>query len=474
MGFPRRRPAQSRHRDMSQNARSGVASWETLVLRTPSVSLLTMQEATGTEAVADFARQVLDGTGWELARVRRRFSRLEPPHSYWVVFEITISKGEEEDKFRLVARGAFDAESWSHLKKRLEREGGGRPCDPIHHIGYPHIVEHYQLAYWFYPFDLALPGLPWAADAKTMWQVLSDVTGRQIDRLHVERVRYVPEISGILRYDLDEPGGIRSSLYGKVQPGERGLRTYRIEESLWQRALESEGLLKIAKPEVFIREYGMLLEGAAPGKPVKGDRDTAEFFGVGIAAADALAVIHESGLEPDERVDIESELSRLDSVAEQFAYVDPKAHFLLSELVLHLRDRITKTYEEEVLPTHADLKYDQFLHEEGLYTLIDFDYFAMAETSYDLAKFRAYAIPSAPRGWEDTVAAEKTRRAFLNRYRELRPYATLDRFQIYEALILALRAMTMMWSQHRGWEHAAQVFLVMAQVRLNTRLPEVS
>ena len=91
------------------------------MLRTPSISLLTMQEATGTDAVSDVARQVLDGTGWELARVRRRFSRLEPPHSYWVVHEITVKKDEEEDKFRLVARGAFDAESWSHLKKRLER-----------------------------------------------------------------------------------------------------------------------------------------------------------------------------------------------------------------------------------------------------------------------------------------------------------------------------------------------------------------
>jgi thiamine kinase-like enzyme len=145
----------------------------------------------------------------------------------------------------------------------------------------------------------------------------------------------------------------------------------------------------------------------------------------------------------------------------------------MSELVLHLRDRISKTYEEEMLPTHADLKYDQFMHEDGRYTLIDFDYFAMAETSYDIAKFCAYLVPSAPRGWEETVAAEATRRAFLLRYRELRPDATLDRFQVYEALSLALRAMTMMWMQHRGWEEAAQVFLVMAQERLNTRLPDL-
>jgi len=434
-----------------------------------------MQEATSTDAVAEFARDLVAGTGWEVARIKRRASRLEPPYAYWVIFEVTINKEEEERKLRLVARGAFDRGAWEHLRGRLLEASGGKPCDPIDGIGYPRIFDDLQLAYWFYPFDLALPGLPRAADARTMWGVLTDLDGRvssrKIERLHVERVRYTPEISAILRYDLHESGDVESALYGKVQPGDRGLRTYRIEEALWEKALRSDGLLKIARPVAFVREYSLLLEAAAPGEPVKGDRESVEFFGVGRAAAEALAVIHESGLEPDERIHIEAELDRLDSVSEQFALVDPKAHFLLTELGLHLRDRLEKTYEEEVLPTHADLKYDQFIHQDGRYTLIDFDYFATAETSYDVAKFCAYVIPSAPRGWEDTVAAEATREAFLRRYRELRPDATLDRFQIYEALILALRAMTMMWAQHHGWEEAAEVFLVIAQERLNTRLP---
>jgi hypothetical protein len=434
-----------------------------------------MQEATSTDAVAEFARDLVAGTGWELARIKRRASRLEPPYAYWVIFEVTINKEEDERKLRLVARGAFDRGAWEHLRGRLLEASGGRPCDPIDGIGYPRIFDDLQLAYWFYPFDLALPGLPWAADARTMWGVFTNLDGqvssRKIEKLHVERVRYTPEISAILRYDLDESGDVQSALYGKVQPGDRGLRTYRIEEALWEQALRSDGLLRIARPVAFVREYSLLLEAAAAGEPVKGDRESVEFFGVGRAAAEALAVIHESGLEPDERIHIEAELDRLDSVSEQFALVDPKAHFLLTELVLHLRDRLEKTYEEELLPTHADLKYDQFIHQDGRYTLIDFDYFATAETSYDIAKFCAYVIPSAPRGWEDTVAAEATREAFLRRYRELRPDATLDRFQIYEALILALRAMTMMWAQHHGWEEAAEVFLVMAQERLNTRLP---
>ncbi len=436
-----------------------------------------MQEATSEEAVAAFARRKLAGTGWELGRVRKRATRLEPPHGYWVIYEIAINKDEEERKLRLVARGAFDSGSWQTVRDQLMKAGNQWPCDPIESVGYPEVFDKTQHAYWFFPFDLALPGLPKAADARTMWEVFNNLDvmtaggWQPIDRVHVERIRYTPEISAILRYDLERADGI-SEVYGKVQPGERGLRTYRIEESLWQAALESDGLLNIPRPLGFLKDQGMLLEAAAPGQPVKGERNSREFIGAGPAAAAAVAVIHETGLEPDERIYIEAELERLESVRSQFALTDPKSHFLLSELVLHLRDHLERTYEEEVVPTHADLKYDQLMHDDGRYTLIDFDYFALAETSYDLAKYCAYVIPSSPRDWEDSVAAESTRRSFLRRYRELRPHATLDRFQIYEATILATRAMTMMWTQHRGWEEAAQVFLVMAQERLNTRLPE--
>ncbi|HEV3103214.1 MAG TPA: hypothetical protein VG426_12865 [Candidatus Dormibacteraeota bacterium] len=104
--------------------------------------------------------------------------------------------------------------------------------------------------------------------------------------------------------------------------------------------------------------------------------------------------------------------------------------------------------------------------------LLDFDYFAMAETSYDLGKYCGYIVPSAPGGWEDSLAAEETRANFLRRYLELRPHATIERFPIYEALTLALRAMTFMWAQRSGWQKTAETFLVMAHERLYSRLHE--
>src|SRR5690349_6463995 len=194
---------------MSQNAPLSVPYQAIPTMATPSTSLLTMQEATSSEAVAQFSRAKLSGTGWEVARVRKRATRLEPPHVYWVIYEVTINKEEEERKLRIVVRGAFDSASWEQLRDQLVCHGRQWPCDPIQSIGYPEIFDVTQHAYWFYPFDLALRGLPHAADAKNMWSVLSCLDGisprglEGVDSLHVERVRYTPEISAILRYDLE-------------------------------------------------------------------------------------------------------------------------------------------------------------------------------------------------------------------------------------------------------------------------------
>jgi hypothetical protein len=436
-----------------------------------------MEEATDKAAVSTFVQDVLAGTGWELHAMRRRSSRFEPPDWYWTQFEITVTKEEDARKLRLVAKGALNAAAWEGLSQRLTRHGAGRPCDPIHGLGYPRLFPETRHAYWFYPFDPTMPALPSAADPERMAALLlglneqsAGALAAQSQRLDVERVRYVPEVGAILHYTMDTPAA-KVDVYGKVQPGNRGLRTYRIVSGLWEAAKKYPGFLNLPRPLGFVDELGLLLEERVRGRPVGGNRMSAEFMLSGNAAAEALAVIHESGIETDGQITIENEIARLDRVAEQFKYVLPVGHFLLMDLITHMRDRVRKTSEEASLPTHGDMKYDQFMHHNGEMTLLDFDYFANAETSYDLGKFCAYTTPSAPKSWQDTVAAEDARVLFLERYMELRPDATLQRFGIYEALQLALRAMAFMWSKSPGWERVAESFLVMAFERLKSRLP---
>ena len=436
-----------------------------------------MEDATSEEVVSAFVEDLLAETGWQLDRIKQRSSRLDPPN-YWTLFEVTVSKNEDTRKLRMVAAGAFEEAAWQRLQKRLERHGAGRACDPINAVGYPRLFPESQHAYWFYPFDPGMPNLPSAADPATMARVLLGLDEKAAQafaaagRLEVERVRYVPDVSAILRYTIDSGAG-SVTIYGKVQPGDRGLRTHRVVGGLWQAAKQYEGLIYLPRPLGFVDDFGLLLEEAIPGKPVGGNRMSTEFGLASYAAAEAAAVIHESGVPADGEVfRIEAELGRLDRVTQQFIKVHPKAAFLLSDLVAHMRDHVRHIPEEDWLPTHGDLKYDQFIHHNGKLTLRDFDYFALAETSYDLGKFCAYLIPSIPDDWEESLAAEEMRLVFLRRYYELRPYATLQRFAIYEALQLALRAMSFMWAQVPGWERMAETFLVLAFERLKSRFPE--
>lgn len=435
-----------------------------------------MEAATDHESVATFVDQILAGTGWQVDGIRHRVDRVDPPHSFWSVFAVDIHKDEKERSLRLVARGALNAEAWEALSTRLTRHGAGNRCDPIDGVGYPVLFPDTWHAYWFYPFDPSMPSLPAANDPTRVAAELfrlerpEDVE-QAAQKIEIERVRYLPEVGAILRYSFDV-AGTPMTIFGKVQPGTRGLRTTRIVEGLWRASARYPGYINLPRPLGFVEDMGMLIEEGVRGAPVGGRRTRGEFDELPEAAADALAVIHEARVESDERITIDDELARLDKVAEKMSYVHPQGHFLMNDLITHMRYRVQKTPEEELLATHGDLKYDQFMFHNGTYTLLDFDYYAIAETSYDLGKFCAYMLPSRPRDWTDSMAAEDARVRFIRRYRELRPHATLQRFQVYEALQFALRAMSAMWMQKPGWHRTAETYLVLGFERLKSRLPE--
>jgi thiamine kinase-like enzyme len=356
------------------------------------------------------------------------------------------------------------------------RHGADNPCDPINGLGHPRLFPETWHAYWFYPYDPSMPGLALAADRARVAGVLLGLDDPEDMKaaartVEIERVRYLPEVGSILRYTIDV-GGAPTVIYGKVQPGRRGLRTSTIVEGLWRASAKYPGYLRLPRPLGYIEEMGMLIEEAIRGKPLSSRRTSSEFMLLPEPAAEALAVIHEARVENDERITIQAEIERLDRVAEKFKYVHPEGFFLLNDLLIHIRERVQKTPEEDCLPTHGDFKYDQFMIHNDQFTLLDFDYYATAETSYDLGKFCAYLVPSRPRDWTESVAVEEVRTRFIRRYRELRPHATLQRFQVYEAIQFALRAMSAMWMQKPGWHRAAETYLVFGFERLKSRLPE--
>jgi hypothetical protein len=458
------------------------------------VSLGAVKEATNTAAVSAFLEErVLPGTGWNLIDARQRYVRLEPPDSYWAVYRVRLGRGApvsseesagagqrypEQRELRLVARAAFRPAAWAEFAARVTDAYGARESIPLDAAGFPVAFPETQHAFWIFPVDPSLPSLIAAADPSRVMRLFRAHNDALLDHparvtgVKVDLARYLPELSAVLRYEVTtNPSAASKTLFGKVQRAGRGERTNQVMQQLWLAFGRNQGALRIPRPRGFFPELSLFLEDAGDGSAVGGDRTAPEFQGMAVHAAEAIAVIQESGLEPPATARLEAELERLDGVLDQFAFVHPKAHFLLRELLLHVRSKLGRAREEQWLPAHGDLKYDQFLFHEGAYTLIDFEYAARAETSSDLGRFCAYLTPSMPKDWQQSTAAEESRNAFLDRYRELRPQATLHRFQLYEAVMLANRAMVAMWAQAPGWERAVETLLVIAMERLNTRLP---
>lgn len=243
-------------------------------------------------------------------------------------------------------------------------------------------------------------------------------------------------------------------------------------QQLRQLSQDHPELLSVARPLVYDHDLRLHLEDAVPGVPVDSDRTAPRFHGAAIAAAEALAVMHDATtVETSSELSLGPEVDRLDQVAEQLALVHPPAYELMRQLVKQLRSRLSKLPEEQWVTTHGDMKYDQFLDEDGRFGLVDFAELGRSETSWDLGKWCGHAVPSMPETWEESYGAEQARLAFLARYRELRPHATIQRFSCYEAIHLANRAMVLMWGQAKDWESAADSLLALAMERLRTPLP---
>jgi hypothetical protein len=441
-------------------------------------TLESVQRSTGTAAAQQVAETAVSGSGWSVALVRRSGVRLRPPHSYWATYRVQVVRttkgGPEERWLTLVARAAFAAQDWADYQTALLDAYGDARCRPIEGLGHPLLDAGAQTAWWFYPVDPQLRTLAAASDPSVVRRLLAPRYSPKTPpaRIRVEPVRYLPELSAALRYRIvDRPGAVERVVYGKVYRGGAGREVHETAQQLWALSRQHPDLLRVVEPMAYVDELALHLEHEAPGVEVGSERTDPRFLGGAIAAAEALAVMHGSDLPSGSQLPLLPEIGRLDDVTHQMSLVHPDAGRLLKDLVVQLTTRLPKTPPEEEVFTHGDMKYDQFLEVEGRYTLVDFEEVGRSETSWDLGKWCAHAVPSMPETWEDSDAAEQARRAFLGRYLQLRPEATVGRFPIYEAVHLANRAMVLMWGQTDGWQGAAESLLALAMERLRTPPP---
>lgn len=422
--------------------------------------------ASGTQRAEAVAARALALTADGLCGLRRTGTQLQPGVDLRETYEVQTERGR---RLLLVARAWADAEDSVAYAARCREHLLGAAGDPVQQ--YLELDDATRCAWWFAPNDPCLPTLREASDPAVVRPLLAPRFSARTTpaRVEVDTLRYLPGTKAVLRYRVTDRRHGSWSAFGKLYADGRGPLLQHRMRALWDLSQDSDGRLHVVEPIRYDEGLALHLEHPAPGQPVTGDRQDPLFLQAAVAAADALAALHDSGMRCETPLDIGPEVLRLRDVVTRLRQLHPRAGSLLRDLLDRVEVRLRKTPPEERCVTHGDLKYDQLLHHDGRFTLVDFEEMGTAETSWDLGKWCAHAMPSMPREWEESQAAEDARQAFLERYLASRPQATVQRFPAYEAVHLANRAMVLMWGQRDGWGRAAESLLTLAMERLHAQ-----
>jgi aminoglycoside phosphotransferase (APT) family kinase protein len=447
-----------------------------------SVSYSTIKAASKIDAITELLATRVIGPALPSVRIKEVKTtlgrRLEAPRALWNVYKAQLETAEGSEVSVLFWTKAFfndkDCQEYRRWVEPLLTSRNGNPLDPA---GHARFFEDLNLFMFFFPTDPVFPGLGTVFNAEAIRPLLADhfsrlAGGGSVGPLTAERVKYLPEIACIARYQADlgkeEPG----TIYGKVQHSRRGALTYDVMKALWDLPARASGELVVAEPLAYHQRLALLLQSALPGEEVKGDRHSDLFKALCEAAGRTLGYVHSSGISVGQPHSAEVEIGRLMNRLDEFKLSSPSIYFMLRDLLRQIAAKAERIPPEAPVPSHGDYKYNQFLFDGERFGLIDVEFFVQAEPSFDLGKFCGHLAPSVPKDWSDTVEGYEARRIFLDAYCAVRPEYKGARFCVYEALSLATRALVTTWSQGSDWEYMAKTLLALAYDRLKTRWGE--
>ena len=411
----------------------------------------------------------------QVKKVRTKHGRrFEAPRVLWNVYEAELELPGGTMVNRLFwTKAFFDEKLCEQYQERIKKYSAAQNGNPLDPRGYAHFFPDIHLFLFVFPADPVFRHLGTVFDPAAMQPVLAPhvehLYKASIKSLEISRVKYLPEVSGVVRFEADIGDQSPALIYGKIQHSRRGEMTYQVMRSLWNLPARVSGDLVLAEPLAYHPELDLLLQSALPGEEIDNDRHSASFMGQVEAAAKAVATIHSSGIRLGGTHNVDVEIGRLTMRLDEFKMSSPKVYFLLRDLLTHIKAAAEKLPPEIPVASHGDYKYNQFLFDGTRYGLIDVEYFVQAEPSFDLGKYCGHLVPATPGDWSDSLQSDIARRMFLDTYCSLRPEYRGTRFHIYEALSLATRALVATWAQTRGWDYMAETLVAIAFERLKTR-----
>ena len=383
-------------------------------------------------------------------------SRVQAPTCCWT----TYRRGD-----RLVTlKCFFSSEAYDAYLEKLRSHYADRLDLHAHPLGGLRLLPALNAIMWAFPFD---PRMPRLADCLDPTWIGGWLARRRSARpLRGKLVRYNPEVGAIVAY---RAGG-RTVAYGKAAADGDGAPAFEIMSRLWERG----GPVDFARPLAYVAGAGLLLQAPAPGRIISAARNSEAFLDLVCAAGPALAQVHGSEVASGPQRSLEGELERVRRGLPELALTAPRLYASLRQLLAQIDSRLASSTPAFDAPSHGDYKWNQFLASRGRFSLIDFELFCQAEPYLDLGWFCAYLPPAEPDTWRDGVAVELLRARFLDGYQQAAGWQ-LDfrRLGLWEAVGLAMRALSHVWQHQAGWRLQASQLLDLAFERLVAPEPEL-
>ena len=220
--------------------------------------------------------------------------RFEAPRILWNVYEAVLEfPGGLEVRRLFWTKAFFRDDDCEAYRERIEKMPSSQDGDPLDVAGHVRFFPELNLFLFFFPADPAFPALVTAFDASRLRPLLEPISRHlkpetALGSVTPMRVKYLPEISCIIRYELDVGEERPLNIYGKIQHSRRGQLTYEVMKALWNLPARASGDLLFSEPLGYYPEYDLLLQSEVRGEEIEGDRRAKAILPAWIQMLDAL------------------------------------------------------------------------------------------------------------------------------------------------------------------------------------------
>jgi Phosphotransferase enzyme family len=298
------------------------------------------------------------------AQIRHSHRPSSPRCTGWATYSVPVDRdGDVLLYVRAYPDGGSD-EAWDDLV------ANGRTAGAFH-------LPDHDLIVWIFPDDPSLPALSQLVDPNRACQRLPVAAPGRLD---VTVVRYQPEVSATLRYQI--AAGLGQDpvvVFGKalaVDPTAMGAR----HDQLWRQPRPG---LRIARPLGTDPGLRVLWTLGVTGEPVRvgGNTDAAAELARDLATI--VAALHDSVVSPDRELRWEDYLVEGRKKAAKLGAALPRCRSAVDAIAP--RDASFASGAPAAL-VHGDLHLDQFVDSPGGPVLVDLDSVAAGDAELDLAE----------------------------------------------------------------------------------------